>query len=102
MLFIELRFQFVTTNTFEKTDRNIVKRLDKHRKKPDHPMYLQLKNCVQFAEYLKFYELPDKDAVNTIVTQELHLCNAVIENTEIIDHNYNWAYLQYLARSLLY
>ena len=46
MLFIELRFQFVTTNTFEKTDRNIVKRLDKHRKKPDHPMYLQLKNCV--------------------------------------------------------
>ena len=59
-------------------------------------MHLHLTNCVQFAEYLKFYALPDIDAVNTIVSKELHLHNAVIENTEIIDHNDNWAHLQYL------
>ena len=59
-------------------------------------MYLHLTNCAQFAEYLKFYALPDIDAVNTIVSKELHLHNAVIENTEIIDHNDNWAHLQYL------
>ena len=53
-------------------------------------MYLHLANCVQFAEYLKFYALPDTDAVNTIGSKELHLHNTVIENTEIIDHNDNW------------
>ena len=40
--------------------------------------------------------LPDVDADNSIVSKELHLHNAVIENTEIIDHNDNWAHLQYL------
>ena len=56
-------------------------------------MYLHLANCVQFAEYLKLYALPDTDAVNTIVSKELHLHNAIIE---VIDHNDNWAHLQYL------
>ena len=69
-----------------KTDRNIITRLDQHGTKPDQPMYLYLTNCVQFAEYLKFYALPDIDAVNTIVSKELHLHNTTIENTEIIDH----------------
>ena len=59
-------------------------------------MYQYLTNCAQFAEYLKFYAIPDIDAVNTIVSKELHLHNAVTENTKIIDHNDNWADLQYL------
>ena len=59
-------------------------------------MYLHLTNRVQFAEYLKFYALPDIDAVNTIVSKEPHLHNAIIVNTEIVGHNDNWVHLQYL------
>ena len=35
-------------------------------------------------------------AVNTIVSKEPHLHNGIIENTEIVGHNDNWAHLQYL------
>ena len=79
-----------------KTDRNIITRLDERGTKPDQPMHLHLTYCVQFAEFLKFYALLDIDAVNTIVSKEPHLHNVVIENTEIIDHNENWANSQYL------
>ena len=78
-----------------KTDRNIITRFYRHGTKPDQPLYLHLTNCVQFAKYLKFYALPYIDTVNTI-NKELHLHNAVIENTEIANHNDNWAHLQYL------
>ena len=78
-----------------KTDRNIITRMDEHGTKPDQPMYQHLTNCAQFAEYLKFYALLDTDVVNTIVNKEMHLHNAVAENTEIIDHNDNWAYLHH-------
>ena len=53
-------------------------------------------NYAQFAEYLKFYALPDLDDVNTIVSKEMHFDNALTENTKIINHNDNWAHLQYL------
>ena len=66
-----------------------------HGAKPDQPVHQHLTNCAQFAEYLNFYTLPDIDVVNTIVSKELHLHNAIIENIKIIDHN-NWAHLQYL------
>ena len=79
-----------------KTDRNIITRLDEHGTKPDQPMYQHLKNCAQFAEYLKFYALPD--AINTIVSKELHLHNAVTENTKIIDNNDISVHLQYLSK----
>ena len=79
-----------------KTDRNIITRLDEHGTKPDQLMYQQLTNCAQFAEYLKFYALPDIDAFNTIVSKELHLHSAVTENTKIVHHNDNCAHLQYL------
>ena len=82
-----------------KTNRNIITRMDEHGTKPDQPMHQHLTHCAHFAEYLKFYSLPDID-VNTIASKELHLPNAVTENTEIIDHNNNWAHLQY--RSLLH
>ena len=73
-----------------------MRRLDEHGTKPDQPMYQHLRNSAQFPEYLKCYALPDTDAVNTIVSKKLHLHNVFTENTEIIDRNDNWAYLQYL------
>ena len=36
------------------------------------------------------------DAINTIVSIELLLCNAVTENIKIIYHSDNWTLLQYL------
>ena len=59
-------------------------------------MYQQLTNCAQFAEYLKFYALPDIDPFNTIVSKELHPHSAVTENTKIVDQIDNCAHLQYL------
>ena len=79
-----------------KTDRNIITRMDERGTKPDQPMNQHLTNCAEFAEYLKFYALPDTDAVNTIVNKEMDLHNAVTESTRIIDHNDNWVHLQYL------
>ena len=73
-----------------KTERSIITELDEHGTKSDQPMYQHLTNCAQFAEYLKFYDI---DAINTIVSKELHLHIAVTENTEIIDHNDIWAHL---------
>ena len=70
--------------------------MDEHGTKPNQPMYQHLTNCAQFAEYLKFYSLPDVDVVNAIVNKEMHLHNAVTENTKIIDHSDHWAHLQYL------
>ena len=64
--------------------------MDEHGTKSDQPVYAHLTNCAQFAEYLKFYDI---DAINTVVSKELHLHIAVTENTEIIDHNDNWAHL---------
>ena len=64
MLFIELRVQVVTINALEKTDRNIITRMDEHATKTDPPLYQHLTSCAQCAEYLKFYALPDIDAVN--------------------------------------
>ena len=68
----------------------------KTQKKPVQPMYQHLTNCAEFAEYLKLFAVPDIDGVNTIVSKEMNLHNAVTENTKIIDHNDNWALLQYL------
>ena len=67
-----------------KTDRNIITRnkaMDKHGRKADEPVNQRLTNCAQSAEYLKFYALPDIDAANTIVSNELQLLNAVTENS---------------------
>ena len=72
-----------------KTNRNIITRMDEHGTKPDQPMYQHLTNCAQFAEYLKFYALPDIDAVNNIVPKELLRHHAVTKNTKITDHNDN-------------
>ena len=59
-------------------------------------MYQHFTNCVQFAEYLNYYALADIDVINTTVSKELHLNDAAMENTKIIDHNNNWAPLPYL------
>ena len=55
--------------------------MDKHERKADEPVNQHLTNCAQFAEYLRFYALPDVDAANTIVSNELQLLNAVTENS---------------------
>ena len=55
--------------------------MDKHGRKADEPVNQHLTNCAQSAEYLKFYALPDIDAANTIVSNELQLLNAVTENS---------------------
>ena len=64
-------------------------RMDEHGTKPDRAMYQHLVNFTQFAKYLKFYALPDIDAVNNIASKKLHLRNTVTENTEINNHNVN-------------
>ena len=88
-------------NFLGKADGNIITRMDEHGMKPDQPTYQHLTNCTQFAEYLKFYALPDLDVVNNIVSRELHLHNAVTENIDIIDHSDSWAQLQYLETNYI-
>ena len=77
-----------------RTGRNIITRMDEHDQPANQPMYQHLENCAQYAEYLQFYALLDIDAVNAIVSKEMHQQNFVTENTEIIDHNDNWTHFQ--------
>ena len=42
------------------------------------------------------FTLPDAAADTTIVSKELHLHNAVINNVEILDTNDKWGQLQFL------
>ena len=70
--------------------------MDEHDQPAIQPMSQHLANCAQYAEYLQFYALLDIDAVNAVVSKEMHQQNFVTENTEIIDHNDNWTHFQYL------
>ena len=42
------------------------------------------------------FTLPDAATDTTIVSQELHLRNAVINNLKILDKNNKWGQLQFL------
>ena len=70
-----------------KTNRNLITRLDKHSAKVDQPMYQHLSNCSAFNDHIMLFTLPDAITNTTIVSKELHLHNAVINNAEILDKN---------------
>ena len=79
-----------------KTDRNFITRLDKHGTKVDQPMYQHLSNCCAFNDHIMLFTLPDAATNTTIVSNELHLHNAVIDNVEILDKSNKWGQLQFL------
>lgn len=64
--------------------------------KLDQPMHQYLINCTEFDEYLKFYTLSNIDTFNAIVSKEICLHDAVMKNTELLNHNDKWTQLQYL------
>ena len=63
-----------------KTDRNVITRLNEHGTKIDQPMYQHLSNCSAFNDHTMLFTLPDVAINTTIVSKELHLHNAVINN----------------------
>ena len=75
-----------------KTDRNLINRLDGHGTKVDQPMYQYLNNC----EHIMLFTPPDAATDITIVSKELHLHTAMINNVEILDKNDKWSQLQFL------
>ena len=56
-------------------------------------MYQQLSNCSAFNDHIMLFTLPDAAADTTIVSKELHLHNAVINNVKILDKNDKWGQL---------
>ena len=70
-----------------KTDRNLITRLDEHGTKVDQPIYQHLCNCSAFNDQIMLSTLPDAVTDTTIVSKELHLHNAVINNVKILDKN---------------
>ena len=79
-----------------KTDRNLITRLDEHGTKIDQPMYQLLSNCSAFNDHIMLFTLPDAATDITIVSKELHLHNAVINNVQILDKINKWGQLQFL------
>ena len=41
-----------------------------------------------------FFELPDVNKMDTDITNELHLLNAVVGNCNILQHNTKWSQSQ--------
>jgi hypothetical protein len=81
-----------------KTDRSLAFRLHEHATKPEQPMYHHLANCNGFIELVSFHGLPDclNDHPTPCVSFKDHILNAVYNNFEIIDYNYNWSQLAFL------
>ena len=65
-----------------KTDRSLISRLDEHGTKVDQPVYQHLCNCSVFNDQIMLSTLPDAVTDTTIVSKELHLHNAVINNVK--------------------
>ena len=72
MLFIELHALVVFKNI-----------LAKYGTKVDLPMYHHLSNFIAFNDHIMLFTLPDAASNTTIVSKELYLHNAVINNVKI-------------------
>ena len=59
-------------------------------------MYQHLSNCSAFNDHIMLFTLPDAATDTTIVSKELHLHNAVINNVKSLDENDKWRQLQFL------
>ena len=79
-----------------KTDRCLITRLKEHGSKPDQPMYQHLFKCQELQDTVNPFFLPDMDIATSSVNINLHIYNAVINNTNIIDYNNNWSQLEFL------
>lgn len=62
--------------------------LNGHDFKLEQPMHQNLSYC------RIFFELPDVNKMDTDITNELHLLNAVVGNCNILQHNTKWSQLQ--------
>ena len=80
----------------EKTNRNLITRLDEHGTKDDQPMYQDLSNCGAFNDHIMLFTLSEVAISSTIVNKELHLHNAVIYNVKILYKNNKRCQLQFL------
>ena len=59
-------------------------------------MYQHLSNCSSFNDHIMLFTLPDAAIDTTIVSKELQLHNAVINNVKILDKNGKCVQLQFL------
>ena len=59
-------------------------------------MYQHLSNCSAFNDHIMLFTLPDAATNTTIVTKELHLHYAVINNVNILDKSNKWGQFQFL------
>ena len=59
-------------------------------------MYQHLSKCSAFNDHIMLFTLPDAATNTTIVSNELHLHNAVIDNVEVLDKSNKWGQLQFL------
>ena len=64
-------------------------------------MYQHLSNCSAFNDHIMLFTLPDAAAGTTIVSKELHLHNAVINNVKILDKMINGANFNFLMPIIL-
>ena len=84
-----------------KTDRNLITRLDEHGTKVDQPMYQHLSNCSAFNDHIILFTLPDAAVDTTIVSKELHLHNAVINNVKYLIKMINGVNINFLKPIIL-
>ena len=64
-------------------------------------MYQHLSNCSAFNDHIMLFTLPDAAADTTIVSKELHLHNAVINNVKILDKMINGVNFNFLMPIIL-
>ena len=64
-------------------------------------MYGHLINFSAFNDHIMLFTLPDAATDTTIVSKELHLHNAVINNVKILDKTLNGVNINFLKHIIL-
>ena len=75
--------------------------LDEHGTKVDQPMYQHLSNCSAFNDHIMLFTLPDAAADTFIISKELHLHNAIINNVKILEKNDKWVNFNFFKPIML-
>ena len=98
ILFIELCALVVGRKYIGKTERCLIFRMNEHETRDTEPMFKHLSESEIFKETCNFYAVKslNNGSDPNEISVTLHILNAVLQNHEILDFNYNWSQLLFL------
>ena len=79
-----------------KTDRCLSIRVNEHATRDDQPIQQYLTSYMGFNYIVQLFKMPEIDDNCSVVDQNQHLADAVMNNVTIVDTNRIWSQLEFL------